>query len=78
MLMDDAMRTEPRPRLKCRQWLVQLGSALTRFGLHLLFSSAEGSAGMRHPLEPLDTTSPRATFESFWALTEKPAHFRIP
>ena len=30
-----------------------------------------GPAGARHPLEPLDTSSPRATFESFLAVIEE-------
>lgn len=36
----------------------------------LLFLLPAGSAGALHPLAPLDTSSPRATFESFLALTE--------
>jgi MscS family membrane protein len=43
------------------------------FGLLLLFSTVEACADARHPLTPLDTSSPRATFESFFALTEEAA-----
>lgn len=32
-----------------------------------------GTAGARHPLEPVDTSSPRATLESFLAVTEEVA-----
>jgi hypothetical protein len=32
-----------------------------------------GTAGARHPMEPLDTSSPRATFASFLALSEEAA-----
>lgn len=39
----------------------------------LLFLLIAGPAGARHPLEPLDTSSPRATFKSFLAVTEESA-----
>jgi len=37
----------------------------------LLFLLIAGPAGARHPLEPLDTSSPRATFESFLTVIEE-------
>jgi len=40
----------------------------------LLFLLIAGPAGARHPLEPLDTSSPRATFESFLAIAEEFTH----
>ncbi|MEN8800510.1 MAG: mechanosensitive ion channel family protein [Thiogranum sp.] len=39
-------------------------------GLLLLLVIA-GTAGAGHPLEPIDTSSPRATFQSFLAVTEE-------
>jgi len=44
---------------------------VTRLLVLLLFLLITGTAGARHPLEPLDTSSPRATFESFLAMTEE-------
>jgi len=41
-------------------------------GLLLLWVIA-GTAGAGHPLEPIDTSSPRATFESFLAVTDETA-----
>lgn len=42
-----------------------------RFLVALLLLLIAGTAGARHPLEPVDTSSPRATIESFLALTEE-------
>lgn len=39
----------------------------------MLLVVAAGSAGARKPLEPVDTSSPRATVQSFLALAEEAA-----
>ena len=44
---------------------------LTRGFVVVLLLLIAGSAGARHPLEPLDTSSPRATMESFLVFTEE-------
>ena len=49
----------------------------TRFIALLLFSLIAGTSGGQHPLEPLDTSSPRATMESFLALTDELARLII-
>ena len=48
-----------------RQWLILVGSVL--LGLGVGAANAEGASGpaARHPLAPLDTSSPRATLTSF-------------
>lgn len=42
-----------------------------RILIALLLALIAGTAGAMHPLEPADTSSPRATIESFLALTEE-------
>ena len=44
---------------------------MCRILVALLLLLIAGTAGARHPLEPADTSSPRATIESFLALTEE-------
>jgi len=46
---------------------VRLG--LSRLFIALLLFLSAGTATARHPLEPLDTSSPRSTLESFYTLT---------
>ena len=43
----------------------------TRLIALLLFSLIADTSGAQHPLEPVDTSSPRATMESFLALTDE-------
>ena len=44
---------------------------LVRLAGLLLLLVIAGTAGAGHPLEPIDTSSPRATFQSFLAVTEE-------
>ncbi len=44
-----------------------------RLVIWLLLLLITGTAGAGHPLEPIDTSSPRATMESFLALTDEAA-----
>ena len=47
---------------------------LTRPAVLLLGLLIAGTAGALHPLEPADTSSPRATMKSFLTLTEEVTH----
>jgi MscS family membrane protein len=46
---------------------------MLRCTIALAFALISGTIGAANPLKPLDTSSPRATFESFLALTEEAA-----
>ena len=46
---------------------------LERLLIALLLLLIAGNAGARHPLEPADTSSPRATMESYLTLTDEAA-----
>ena len=47
--------------------------SLTHLFIALLLFLSAGTATARHPLEPLDTSSPRATMQSFLTLSEEAA-----
>ena len=49
----------------------RIAGALTAAGLAVGLLTFAGVAGAQSPLEPVDTSSPRATFESFLALTDE-------
>ena len=53
--------------------IMHRASANSRLVVALLLLLLSGTAGARHPMEPLDTSSPRTTFGSFLALTEEAA-----
>ncbi len=55
----------------CAYWFAGNGVFTRRFVFVLLCLLIAGTAGARHPLEPLDTSSPRATLESFLTVTEE-------
>lgn len=58
-----------KDRLNCVQCSDRSGFSRTCITLSLLLFAATAAAG--HPLQPMDTSSPRATIESFYTLTNQ-------
>ena len=68
---DSRYRKQSRPAL-CGPGIGFCGTGLlTRWLVVVLLLLVTVSAGARHPLEPLDTSSPRATMASFLVVTEE-------
>ena len=52
-------------------WFTEACVLTSRLMVLLLFSLVTGTTGARHPLEAVDTSSPRATMKSFLTATEE-------